>query len=137
MAPPSTSTSPPVLPPCNAIVVVVVDDDDAFRSGVAANLEDDGHLVHQYEDPRDVPSTTLDAATLVLSDYQMIEVDGVTFADTVHAHRPDLHIVLATAYWTVEMEAEVAARSAFMRLCRKPVDYDDLHKLVHDLVGAD
>ena len=46
----------PVPPPCNAITVVVVDDDASFRSGVAANLEDDGHVVLQYEDPRDVPA---------------------------------------------------------------------------------
>ena len=116
--------------PCSAITVVVVDDDASFRSGVAANLEDDGHLVYQYEDPRDVPTSSLDAAHVVVSDYQMAEVDGITFAEQVHARRPDVSIVLATAYWTVEMEAEVAARP-FIRLCRKPVDYDELHALVH------
>ncbi len=119
-------------PSCNAITVVVVDDDDSFRSGVAANLEDDGHVVHQYEDPRDVPADDLDAAHLVVSDYQMADVDGITFADGVHARRPELKVVLVTAYWTVDMEIEVAARP-FLRLCRKPVDYDELHQLVHEL----
>ncbi len=122
-------------PPCNAITVVVVDDDDSFRSGVAANLEDDGHVVHQYEDPRDVPANDLDAAHLVVSDYQMADVDGITFADGVHARRPELKVVLATAYWTVDMEMDVAARP-FLRLCRKPVDYDELHQLVHELAAV-
>ncbi len=137
MAPPSISTFPPVPPACETVTVLVVDDDDSFRSGVAANLEDDGHLVYQFEDPRDVPPTALDAAHVVVSDYQMAEIDGITFADGVHARRPELQVVLATAYWTVEMEAEVAARSSYVRLCRKPMDYDDLHQLVHALIAAD
>ena len=122
-------------PPCNAITVVVVDDDASFRSGVAANLEDDGHVVLEYEDPRDVPPASVAAADVVVSDYQMAEVDGITFADDVHAERPEVNVVLATAYWTVEMEAEVAARRAYVRLCRKPVDYDELHVLVHELAA--
>jgi DNA-binding NtrC family response regulator len=121
-----------VSQPCNAITVVVVDDDASFRSGVAANLEDDGHVVHQYEDPRDVPASSLDAAHVVISDYQMAEVDGITFADRVRARRGDVNVVLATAYWTAEMEAEVASRP-FLRLCRKPVDYDELHAIAHEL----
>ncbi len=136
MAPPFTSTYPPVARPCNAITVVVVDDDDSFRSGVAANLEDDGHVVFQYEDPRDVPASSVEAAHLVVSDYQMTDVDGISFADAVHVKRPDLRVVLATAYWTVEMDAAVAARRAFLRLCRKPLDYDELHDLVHELASA-
>ncbi len=116
--------------PCSAIAVVVVDDDESFRSGLAANLQDDGHVVHQYEDPRDVPAGILDTVDVVLSDYQMAEIDGITFADDVHARRSDVSVVLTTAYWTVEMEAEIAARP-FIRLCRKPVDYDELHALAH------
>jgi DNA-binding NtrC family response regulator len=121
--------------PCNAITVVVVDDDASFRSGVAANLEDDGHLVYQYEDPRDVPESSLAAAHLVISDYQMAEIDGITFADRVRARRPDVTIVLTTAYWTAEIEAEVAARP-FLCLCRKPVDYEELHAIAHELALA-
>jgi DNA-binding NtrC family response regulator len=124
-----------VSPPCSAIVVVVVDDDASFRSGVAANLEDDGHVVLQYDDPRKVPPAELAAAHVVVTDYQMAEIDGLTFADSVHAVRPDAAIVLATAYWTVEIEATVAARG-FVQLCRKPMDYDDLHELVHRLARA-
>ena len=43
---------------------------------------------------------------------------------------PRTAIVLATAYWSVEIEAEIAARD-YVRLCRKPLDYDELHDLVH------
>jgi len=124
-----------VSPPCNAITVVVVDDDTSFRSGLAANLEDDGHVVGQYDDPKAVPPDLLQRAQVVVTDYHMAETDGLTFADNVHAVWPQAAIVLATAYWTVEIEAAVAARS-FVALCRKPVDYDDLHELMHRMVAG-
>ena len=83
-----------------------------------------------------MPPGTLEAAHVVVSDYQMADVDGISFADAVHTQRPDLSIVLATAYSTVDMEAEIAARRAFLRLCREPLDYDELHALVHELASV-
>lgn len=121
--------------PCSAIAVVVVDDDASFRSGLAANLEDDGHVVGQYADPQDVPAEAMRAARVVVTDYQMAAIDGLTFADQVHAAWPETAIVLATSYWTVEIEAAVSARD-FLQLCRKPMDYDELHELVHRLAGC-
>jgi DNA-binding NtrC family response regulator len=123
-----------VPPPCNDITIVVVDDDIAFRSGLAANLADDGHVVAEYGDPQDVPVDVLGAARVVVTDYQMAAIDGLTFADRVHALRPETAIVLATAYWTIEIEAAVAERN-FVRLCRKPVDYEELHTLVHEITA--
>lgn len=122
------------MSPCDGIVVVVVDDDASFRSGVAANLADDAHLVHQYADPRQVIAAHLAAARVLITDYHMADTDGVTFADAAHRTRPELAILLVTAYWTVEVEAAVAARP-YLHLCRKPVDYDDLHERIHELAS--
>lgn len=122
-------------PPCDAVAVVVVDDDESFREGLAANLADDGHVVRAFADPSEVPHAALAAAGVVITDYQMGAIDGLTFADGVHARHPAAAIVVATAYWTVEMEAEVAARP-FVSLCRKPLDYDEIHAHVHRLVGG-
>jgi len=121
------------MAPCEHIVVVIVDDDASFRTGVAANLRDDGHRVHDYADPRQVASERLAGAHVVVTDYHMAETDGVAFADGVHRDHPDLAIVLVTTYWTIEVEDAVAAR-AFLSLCRKPVDYHDLHTRVHEVI---
>ncbi len=118
--------------PCDAIPVVVVDDDASFRLGLAENLADDGHRVSVHADPRDVPAEALATARAVVTDHQMAEVDGLTFADGVHATHPRIPVVLATAYWTVEIETEVAARP-WLELCRKPLDYDEIHALLHRL----
>jgi DNA-binding NtrC family response regulator len=118
--------------PCDAIAVVIVDDDASFRSGLAANLADDGHVVFQYDHPRVVPRERLAATHVLLADYDMGDVDGMTFADRVHRARPEVAIILITAYWTAEVEAAAASRP-FLHLCRKPVDYEVLHDRVHEL----
>jgi DNA-binding NtrC family response regulator len=115
---------------CSELPVVVVDDDASFRLGLAANLEDDGHPVTEWDDPRAVPAEVLGAACIVVTDYQMAELDGLSFADAIHAAAPRTVIVLATAYWTVEVETAIAVRD-WVELCRKPLDYDELHALVH------
>ena len=122
-------------PSCSALPVVVVDDDASFRLGLAANFEDDGHPVACYADPREVPQDVIRRARIVVTDYQMAEVDGLTFADAVHAASPAAVIVLATAYWAVELEAEIAARD-YVELCRKPLEYDDIHASVHHLTAG-
>jgi DNA-binding NtrC family response regulator len=119
--------------PCDTIRVLVVDDDVAFRTGLAENLIDDGHVVNECGDPSEVPADLIRRAHVVLTDYQMASIDGLKFADAVHDIRPDTTVVLTTAYWTVEIETAVAVRP-FVQLCRKPVDYDELHELVHQLV---
>ncbi len=123
-----------MTPPCDTITVVVVDDDTSFRSGVAANLSDDGHVVHENADPRHVTGDQLATAHVLVTDYHMAETDGITFADRVHRTHP-VAVLLVTAYWTVEVEAAVSARP-FLHLCRKPVDYDDLHVRIHELAAG-
>jgi DNA-binding NtrC family response regulator len=117
---------------CEGIVVLIVDDDASFRNGVAANLTDDGHIVHEYADPSHVTTAHLAAANVVVTDFDMPSTDGLTFAEGVHRARPDLAVVLATAYWTVEVEASAATRP-YVHLCRKPLDYEQLHVRIHEL----
>jgi DNA-binding NtrC family response regulator len=120
---------------CRSIVVLLVDDDESFRSGVAANLTDDGHTVHACAHPAEVTGAQLAAADVVVTDFHMAETDGITFADRVHRVRAHVMILLVTAYWTVEVEAAAATRP-HVELRRKPLDYDDLHARIHELAIA-
>lgn len=120
---------------CGDIVVLLVDDDAAFRSGVAANLADDGHVVHEHAAPGEVASDRLQAADVVVTHFHMAEADGIAFADAVHHARPRVPVLLVTAYWTVEVEAEAAIRP-YVHLHRRPIDYDDLHARIHAATAA-
>jgi DNA-binding NtrC family response regulator len=108
----------------------LLDDDDDFRAALAANLEDDGYVVQQFARPADVPPLgSLGRPSMLIVDYQMSGEDGLSFADRFHAAHPDVPILMVTAYWNQFVDAEVAARG-FIALRRKPIDYDELARLL-------
>ena len=118
--------------PCSTIAIVVVDDDASFRSGLAENLGDDGHVVHAFAEPPHAPALVALDVSVVITDYRMAAINGIAFADGVHAILPHVPVVLVTAYWAPEVDRAVAER-VYLRLYRKAVAYDELHALIHDL----
>ena len=111
-------------------MVLLLDDDDDFRLALAANLNDDGYRVEHYARAADVPPlTSLEGLTMLILDYQMQGEDGLSFADRFHAAHPDVPVVMATAYWSNYLDAEVAARE-FITLRRKPIDYEELARML-------
>jgi two-component system response regulator FlrC len=124
-----------MIAPCADLVVLIVEEADAFRHGVAANLRDDGHVVHQCATPTDVATEQLDAAHVVVTHFHMSEMDGIAFADDLQRRRAGLAVLLVTAYWTVEVETAAAVRP-HVHLCRRPIDYHELHQRIHDVARA-
>lgn len=111
-------------------MLILLDDDDDFRSALADNLIDDGYLVRSFARPADLPAlTSLQGLTMLILDYQMDGEDGLSFADRFHDTHPNVPVVMLTAYWSDFLDAEIAARD-FITLVRKPVDYDELARLL-------
>jgi DNA-binding NtrC family response regulator len=111
-------------------MVILLDDDDDFRAALAANLRDDGYKVSHYARPRDVPPlTSLERVSVLIVDYQMDGEDGLAFADRFHRSHPAVPVVMVTAYASHHLDAEVAARP-FMSLRRKPVQYEEIARLL-------
>jgi DNA-binding NtrC family response regulator len=118
------------------MVILLVDDNDDFRSGLAENLRDDGHVVREHANPATLAdSEELRDVDVVITDYHMAGQDGIALGDAVRAIRGDVPVIVVTAYWTRQLE-EAALRRSF-RLLRKPLDYDDLHRVLVELGGLD
>jgi DNA-binding NtrC family response regulator len=118
---------------CAEIKILLIDDDENFRTALAANLRDDGHDVHEYGKPDDVPAlAALGGFSVVLTDYQMPMKDGLAFADAFHALHPTVPIVLVTAL-SVRRRVVTPTQRDFVHWRRKPVDYDELHVFLHHL----
>jgi DNA-binding NtrC family response regulator len=123
-------------PPCREIPVLLVDDDPSFRLGLSGALGDDGHQVLAFALPAEVPEggRLLDV-TLLVTDYEMPGENGVAFADRFHAARPDVPVVLMTAFRTYVVEAQPAVRP-YLTVLSKPLDYDQFHVLLHELMAS-
>lgn len=111
-------------------MVLLLDDDEDFRRALADNLADDGIVVHQFGRPSQVPPLdSLERLTMLILDYQMDGENGLDFADRFHASHPEVPVVMVTAYWSAHLDAEVERRG-YLTLRRKPVDYEDLARLL-------
>ncbi len=117
----------------NGVTVVLVDDDENFRRGLAENLREDGHTVHEYTMASQVPPFgTLGEVGVVVTDLEMPGKSGLIFADQVHAVHPGVPIILLTAHPAGGLVAAAASRS-FLRLLYKPFEYSELQRLLHSL----
>ena len=118
---------------CSDLSILLVEDEHGFRMGLAQMLRENGHDVFDYAEPADLPPlATLDHVEVLVCDYDMRGENGLSLADRFHAAHPTLPIILVTAYRTHHLDAEVARRP-FVHLVEKPIPYENLHALIHQL----
>jgi DNA-binding NtrC family response regulator len=99
--------------------------------GLAGLLRDDGHGLLDFARPALVPEfTALGEVGLLVTDYEMPDQNGFELADAFHAAHPQTPVIVITGLHSRIVEIE-AARRDFVHLIFKPVDYDDLHALIH------
>lgn len=113
---------------------MLVDDEPSFRTSLAETLRDDGHPVRDYGAPAEVPAlATLDDIAIPITDFEMPGKTGLEVADDFHVHHAEIPVLLVTAYRTQSLEGQARDRP-YLRILQKPVDYDAIHALIHELV---
>jgi two-component system response regulator PilR (NtrC family) len=131
MEPSSTSTCPRHR--CEQVPVLLIDDDRSFRYALAANLRDDGHRVEDCGGPEETPPLpALAGIRIVITDDRRRSGDGVDFAERFHRVYPRVPVLVVTAFPSDRLEGEVADRP-YMQLMSKPIDYEKLHQVLHQL----
>lgn len=106
--------------------VLVVDDDDSFRRVLSAQLEKAGQEVVEAINGRDALEK-LDEydVDLILTDLQMPEVDGLELLKHLTTHRPEIPVIILTAFATIENAIEALRRGASDYLT-KPFEREEL-----------
>ena len=97
--------------------VLVVDDTDHVRRMLADMLELDGFEVVGQAASGD-EAIALAGKTepdVIIMDYKMPDMDGLTAARTIREARPEQSIILYTAYLDADLEAE--AKEAGIAMC--------------------
>ncbi|MFH1985116.1 MAG: PAS domain S-box protein [Pseudomonadota bacterium] len=71
---------------------------------------------------------------LVVTDYHMPKMDGLSLAARIHALRPDMPIVLCTGY-KADLSATTLSECGILHILDKPFQHMELAGVIHDLIS--
>ncbi len=102
----------------------VIDDDRSVRFVLAEGLREAGYSVREFDGARSALAALAGGApSLVFTDVRMPEVDGLALLDALKARRPDLPVVVMSAYTDIASTAG-AFRGGAHDFLSKPFDID-------------
>ncbi|OOZ42122.1 sigma-54-dependent Fis family transcriptional regulator [Solemya pervernicosa gill symbiont] len=115
--------------------ILVVEDDRSLREALVDTLEFSGYQVEAAHDGcMALEMIDNDEIAMVVSDIQMPEMDGMSLLRKVKAKRPDMPVILMTAYGTIE-DAVSAMRVGAADYLVKPFEADALVEMVARFVS--
>jgi len=112
----------------NPAIIIIVDDEDMVLTSLKSflNLETD-YDVHTFTSAGNalkfIKNTEVD---LVVSDYLMPEMDGMTFLSKVRDMRPEVPRIILTGYADKENAIKAINEVGLFQYIEKPWDNDDL-----------
>ena len=110
--------------------ILIADDDEMMRDSVAATLARLGHSVAAASDgAAALARLDAEAFDLLLSDLKMPRMTGIELLEEAKKRRPNLPVVLMTAFATVRTAVDAMKLGAYDYL-QKPFEADDLKHLV-------
>jgi DNA-binding NtrC family response regulator len=109
--------------------ILVVDDEQLIRWSLAERLRADGYTVVEAPTGQEALARIADGVDLVLLDYKLPDIDGVTVLRQIKEQDPDILVILLTAYATVETAVEAMKIGAY-HFANKPFNLDDISLIV-------
>ena len=100
-----------------SIRILIVDDTDHVREMLAQMLVLDGFEIAGQANGGDeaIAMVSMSAPDIVIMDYKMPEMDGITATKAIREIAPTLPVILYTAYLDAELESR--AREAGISAC--------------------
>jgi two-component system response regulator HydG len=116
--------------------LAIIDDDHEMRQLISEFLKSRGYETHTFASAKDAlsalsPDGTLGSGTAhgdldaIISDIRMPEMDGIRFAKEAKELRPEIPVILITAFGSVETAIEAMKNGAFHYVI-KPFKLTDL-----------
>ena len=109
--------------------ILVVDDEELIRWSLAERMRAEGYDVEEAGTGAEALERARDGVDLVLLDYKLPDMDGVTVLKRIKELDADALVILLTAYASVETAVEAMKEGAF-HFANKPFDLDDIAFLV-------
>jgi two-component system, NtrC family, response regulator AtoC len=105
--------------------ILVVDDEQLIRWSLAERLRADGYEVVEAATGTQALERVADGVDLVLLDYKLPDIDGVTVLRKIKEDDPDILVILLTAFATIETAVEAMKIGAY-HFANKPFNLDDI-----------
>lgn len=112
-----------------ATTILVVDDEQLIRWSLTERLRSEGHDVLEAETGARALEQLAEGVDLVLLDYKLPDLDGLTVLRKIKEFDPDILVILLTAYASVETAVEAMKEGAY-HFANKPFNLDDVAILV-------
>jgi DNA-binding NtrC family response regulator len=114
--------------------ILVADDEEVVRANIQEFLSSHGYAVDSAPDGETALQRVLDEDyALVVTDIRMPGLDGIGLLKRIVSERPQTHVLIMTAYASVETAVESLRLGAYDYLL-KPVVFEDLLKRVQNLL---
>jgi CheY-like chemotaxis protein len=118
--------------------VLIVDDEVTLVANIAAFLNsypDEFEVVTALSGEDGLAALLAGSFDVLVSDVRLPGIDGIELVRRALAIRPELRVVVMTAYGSTELH-EVALREGALRFVEKPIDLGELRLLLHQLVDG-
>ena len=109
--------------------ILVVDDEELIRWSLTERLRAEGHDVLEAETGARALEQLREGVDLVLLDYKLPDLDGLTILKKIKEFDPDILVILLTAYASVDTAVEAMKEGAY-HFANKPFNLDDVALLV-------
>jgi len=115
--------------------VLIVDDEENARIGLSKLLSQEGYQVSSAANAGEaLEYLSRKPVSLVISDINMPEMNGLSFLREIHNHHPGTHVIMITAYGGVESYLEAMNLGAFEYI-HKPVKLDELKSVMRKIAN--
>ncbi len=114
--------------------VLIVDDEKNYLIVLEALLEDEGYQVFTADNAeRGLEIALNQEIDVVVTDMKMPLMDGMVFLERLHRMKPDLPIIMMTAYGTIEKAVEAMKKGAFDYIC-KPFENEEFKIIIQKAI---
>lgn len=114
--------------------ILVVEDETITRKDISQLLRNEGHEVEEASDGAEAVKL-LDNRhfDLVITDFSLPRLDGITLAERIHRKSPDTPIIFVTAY--ISMDSARGLLAGIAEVLPKPIEPEVLLSTIQRLQG--
>jgi len=114
--------------------ILLIDDEEAILEVMSVNLEKKNHIIETAKTGHEAISkvSEKDYSTIIL-DYALPDMNGLDVLSAIKKKRPNVPIIMITAYGTIEMAVSAMKAGVFNYLV-KPINYEEMELIVDKAV---